>query len=273
MPNRKVIQSEVTPIALAYFRSIMERLGILHNDRWVSSEGKELTFRERRNTSERPVAGADNVYFYDFDATPPSRGSWEIIWYTPETFRTHPALPLNKTLVKHFQILKSLNRKMVSGCAGIEAYELPNGTTRLDFIDRYLPFKGYPRSLPKEFTIIPKQNEGIGSAFAEFAQMVIEQVNEHAPEANGQQTNGGENGPEPPKRSKYRATVRTQEYGAVFKRLKDANPRWTQNKVAQEASDELGEYITADTVRNVYRAMGWKWERADRIRKETPLVD
>jgi len=61
-------------------------------------------------------------------------------------------------------------------------------------------------------------------------------------------------------------TIRTQERAAVFKRLKDAHPGWSQSRVAMEAIDELGEVVTADSVRNAYRAMGWKWERADRIR-------
>ena len=110
----------------------------------------------------------------------------------------------------------------------------------------------------------------------EIFDWLLEEIIERWPEAGKQTTRKrgrqaetlavGENRPEPPKRSKHGATVRTQEYGAVFKRLKDANPRWTQYKVAQEASDELGEHITADTVRNAYRALGWKWERADRIR-------
>jgi len=63
-------------------------------------------------------------------------------------------------------------------------------------------------------------------------------------------------------------TANTQTRGKVFKRLKDAHPEWSQKRVAIEASkpEELGEVVTSDTVRNVYRAMGWKWERADRIR-------
>lgn len=61
-------------------------------------------------------------------------------------------------------------------------------------------------------------------------------------------------------------TVKTQIRGEVFKRLKDEFPEWSQDKVAMEACEELGEYVTADTVRYVYRVMGWKWERADRIR-------
>ena len=61
-------------------------------------------------------------------------------------------------------------------------------------------------------------------------------------------------------------TARTQERACVFKRLKDENPTWSQARLAMEARPELEEVVTADTVRNTYRAMGWKWERADRIR-------
>lgn len=61
-------------------------------------------------------------------------------------------------------------------------------------------------------------------------------------------------------------TARTQIRGEVFKRLKTEHPEWSQAKVAVEATEDLGEQATVDTVRNTYRAMGWKWERADRIR-------
>jgi hypothetical protein len=37
--------------------------------------------------------------------------------------------------------------------------------------------------------------------------------------------------------------------------------------LAQEAARELrADNITENTVRNVYRAMGWTWERGDKIR-------
>ena len=53
---------------------------------------------------------------------------------------------------------------------------------------------------------------------------------------------------------------------AMFKRLKDAHPAWSMDRVAMEANPELGEIVTGETVRNAYRAMGWKWNRGDRVR-------
>jgi len=61
-------------------------------------------------------------------------------------------------------------------------------------------------------------------------------------------------------------TERTKIRGEVFRKLKEKHPTWSQNRVAIEASKELDEQVTADTVRNTYRQLGWKWERADRIR-------
>lgn len=61
-------------------------------------------------------------------------------------------------------------------------------------------------------------------------------------------------------------TARTQVRGEVFKRLKTKHPEWSQAKVAMESSDELGEVVTVETVRNTYRQLGWMWERGDRIR-------
>lgn len=52
----------------------------------------------------------------------------------------------------------------------------------------------------------------------------------------------------------------------VFRRIKDENPDWNTDRVAMEASAELSETLTAESVRNAYRAMKWKWQRADRVR-------
>jgi len=50
------------------------------------------------------------------------------------------------------------------------------------------------------------------------------------------------------------------------KELKDAHPEWSYTQVAMKATEKIGEEVTPDDVRNDYRAMGWQWERADRIR-------
>ena len=60
--------------------------------------------------------------------------------------------------------------------------------------------------------------------------------------------------------------ARTEIRYEVFNRLKQEHPEWSQAKVALEATDELREQVTADTVRNTYRSMGAKWERGNRIR-------
>ena len=61
-------------------------------------------------------------------------------------------------------------------------------------------------------------------------------------------------------------TAKTLARAEVFKRLKDTYPHWGLDTVAMKASEELSESVTGDTVRNAYRAMGWTWERADRVR-------
>jgi hypothetical protein len=61
-------------------------------------------------------------------------------------------------------------------------------------------------------------------------------------------------------------TLNTIERAKTIKEIKDRHLTWSYGKVAIEASKVLGEYISQDAVRNVYRAMGWKWERADRVR-------
>lgn len=65
-------------------------------------------------------------------------------------------------------------------------------------------------------------------------------------------------------------TEKTKARAAIFKQLKDANPRLSQQGLATRANNEYGDvldkYITVDDVRNAYQAMGWEWERADKIR-------
>jgi hypothetical protein len=56
-------------------------------------------------------------------------------------------------------------------------------------------------------------------------------------------------------------TIRIQRRAECFKALKEKHPEWSQAKVGG-----CGEEVTADSVRNAYRAMGWKWQRGDRVR-------
>ena len=50
------------------------------------------------------------------------------------------------------------------------------------------------------------------------------------------------------------------------KEIKDTHLDWSYAKVAMAATDKLKEEVTEYDVRNDYRAMGWTWERADRVR-------
>jgi hypothetical protein len=62
-------------------------------------------------------------------------------------------------------------------------------------------------------------------------------------------------------------TFSTAVRAQVFKKIKDAHPEWGYDTVAMHAAEELHDSrITGATVRNAFRAMGWRWERADRIR-------
>lgn len=71
---------------------------------------------------------------------------------------------------------------------------------------------------------------------------------------------------EQPKQNPQGPNLRTQERYKVFTDLKAKHPGWSQAKLALEASKELEEQISAETVRNTYRLMGGKWKRSDRIR-------
>ena len=73
--------------------------------------------------------------------------------------------------------------------------------------------------------------------------------------------------PERPKERPKGPTLKTLERAKLYKRLKDKHPTWSQSRVAIEANIQMKvDYHTRDTVRHAYSAMGWEWERADRIR-------
>lgn len=125
--------------------------------------------------------------------------------------------------------------------AGVEAYEQP-GYTKVDFGDGYFP--GAPPGV---------EYPPIGAAFEEFCEMIVREMQllVSTREEAG---------------NKYGPTIKIQERARVCKELKDAHPEWTQEKLAMEAGDRLGEILSAESVRNVYRAMGWKWKRGERTR-------
>jgi hypothetical protein len=122
--NVKLIHSEDFAMTVEHFRALMQRLVIQYAKGWESADGKRLTFGEYRHTKQelvgvtpgsprymgRYVAPAipDKHYRYT-DVTPPTRGSWLVS-------------PLGN-----------------QGFAGIEAYEQPGGSTKVDFYDGYHP--------------------------------------------------------------------------------------------------------------------------------------
>ncbi len=61
-------------------------------------------------------------------------------------------------------------------------------------------------------------------------------------------------------------TVQTETRYQGFKEFKDKHPEWTQAKVAMEYQKKTRDYVSGDTVRNVYRAKGKKFKRGGRIR-------
>jgi hypothetical protein len=63
----------------------------------------------------------------------------------------------------------------------------------------------------------------------------------------------------------------TQKRAEMYKAIKDANPRLSYQAVAMRAQRQLAEQgqveeVTGEDVRNAYRAKGWQWKRADKIR-------
>ena len=63
-----------------------------------------------------------------------------------------------------------------------------------------------------------------------------------------------------------RVSKRVRRLADEAKKLKDEHPDWAYYKVATKCEELLKRRVTEDGVRNAYRAMGWKWEPANRIR-------
>ncbi len=74
-------------------------------------------------------------------------------------------------------------------------------------------------------------------------------------------------------------TKRIQDRAMDIKRIKDSHPEWSKIRVAEEYNRimeteiekggkrlEDNKFVNENTVKNDYNAMGWKWERSDRIR-------
>jgi hypothetical protein len=227
MSDSRLIRSENFPdVTVDHIRALMQRLVAYYPRGWESNNGERLI----GFGEERQLTGPDRTV----DVTPATRGSWAV--------GLHPGSP-----------------GLIKCWAGIEAYEQP-GHTKVDFWDGYFP--GAPPGV---------EYPPIGAAFEEFCEMVIGEVQAASGKQAELQVHGGAvaeqlTPAEDKVGKKHGPTVKTQIRAKVFKQLKDEHPEWSQTKVAIEACDKLGEYVTADTVRNAYRAMGWEWKRADRIR-------
>lgn len=73
-----------------------------------------------------------------------------------------------------------------------------------------------------------------------------------------------------PIKSRKRMSEMRKARALIFKKIKDSNPTLSYQGVANHAnanySDEIGKIAEEYDVRNDYKAMGWTWQRADRIR-------
>lgn len=142
----KLVRSEVLPFDIEQFRAVMERLEILYNRIWVSSDGTQLEFVDSRHSTAIFIGqcrgGEDDGRQI---STSPVRGSWDVSWRPLEVVECY-----------------------LSRNAGLEAYEQPNKHTRVDFLDNYIPGKRNWKCEP------------IGPAFGEFCQMVIEEARQAA---------------------------------------------------------------------------------------------
>ena len=99
---------------------------------------------------------------------------------------------------------------------------------------------------------------------------LMAEIARHWPHVKGMETEPEPTLPQAPCRTRG-PTINTQSRAEYFKNLKDKHPEWSYARIALVASLPIeeggyGEIVTEHTVRNAYRAMGWKWARSDRVR-------
>jgi len=149
-----LIRSEIFSMDIKHLRALMQRFAHQHAHAWEASSGQQLGISEYRHTRRELVGvteglsgpfgnASPNRHYREVDTTPPTRASWEV------------------------SLLGS------RGYAGIEAYELPDKSTEVQFFDGYYP--QYPgQSYPP-----------IGEAFEEFCKAIAEEMQAAAGKQSG----------------------------------------------------------------------------------------
>jgi hypothetical protein len=141
------IRREIYPGPMRCFRALMQQLNVeIGVGRgWVSSSGEVLGCHECPQPQEEDRA---------------VRGSWQIISRSPASVASAPL---------------AYGSVDFTVCAGIEAFEQPNGTTLLIFLDAYKPFP--TRKRLRRFKSSP-----IGAAFMEFIEMIRREMQQQGGE-------------------------------------------------------------------------------------------
>ena len=166
----QLIRSESFSGTVEHFRALMQRLAVQYAKGWESVSGERLVFSEHRHTRRQLIAVtprgdprllgtvlANREHYRDVDNTRPTRGSWKVYLLVDKSFK---------------------------GNAGIEAYEGPDGSTRVDFYDGYDP-------------LLPGLDHApIREAFEKFCEMVVREIQPATNEQAERQVEGGEVGEE-----------------------------------------------------------------------------
>lgn len=229
MTDDRYVRSETfAGVGIQDFRALMERLA---REGWIARTGERLLISEYRRMES------------------------ELVAVSPSSMRDLTGGPIMEKHYRYRDVTppsrSSWYLRGEGSSAGIEAYKDPRGL-RVDFIDGYHPQVGYLADY-----------RSMREVLEDFSEVVISEARQvEGPALRPQKNLGRPRGPRP----------KTLERADYFKKMKDRHPAWSQEKVAMEAARPeseggLGESdIIADTVRNAYRAMGWEWERADRVR-------
>jgi len=125
------------------------------------------------------------------------------------------------------------------------------GKVRFSLLQNVISFRATPRKGAKMGITVQAQCNHYASILTDYFQELLAEIAKRWPY----------------EKQKCGPTDNTQKRAQVFKQLKDKYPQWGYDTVALKARDELEDpNITGESVRYVYRVMGWKWERADRVR-------
>lgn len=241
-PLSGVVYEERPQVALLLGRPEVEKL----NESDAARETTRISMTGTRITNEAVPSTWSPEYVIDrFETKPHELGMVMLFWLTPLPGGTYVLAARTERFTPLHQAFDDFLQRVGVRCRVVTPLQREHVAQPIENIEEYLR--------AKVDAVGPPIATGMGPTTTDSGVMAQPKTDDSVESARGPERRG--------------PTLNTQIRAEVFKKLKDAHREWGYDAVAMHAVNELGESgITGNTVRNAHKAMGWKWERADRIR-------